>query len=203
MTRKGTSPNERQSAAGESPCWPRCFCCPRRRSADGPALDPDLPYQAQRSNPVSYDVDFSVIITAPSHTKKLCLWLPLPPSDAGQEVTEGSLTTFPMQVKPKVGREARYGNRFAYFEFAHPQGAQIIRHRFKVKVWELRWGVDRERVARVVRWPDGFDRYLRAEGSSALNDAGRRLLRDVVPRSHGEADDLAAVMGWVNDRLRP
>jgi len=171
------------------------------RPAEGPALDPDLPYQARRSDPVTYAVDFSVIITAPAHTKQLRVWLPLPPSDAGQEVTEGSLTTFPMQVKPKVGREAKYGNRFAYFEFAHPQGAQIIRHRFKVKVWELRWGVERARVTRVTRWPDGFDRYLRTDGSAALNDAGRRLLRDIVPRGRGEADDLAAIMGWVHDRL--
>ena len=55
-------------------------------------LDPNRPYQAKRSNPVSYDVDFAVVVTAPYHTKKLRVWLPLPQSDAAQEVTEGSIT---------------------------------------------------------------------------------------------------------------
>src|SRR5262249_4034433 len=64
-----------------------------------PALDPDLPYQARRSSPVTYDVDFSAIVTAPYHTKKLRVWLPLPQSDSGQEVEEVSLGSFPTEVK--------------------------------------------------------------------------------------------------------
>jgi hypothetical protein len=52
-----------------------------------PALDPALPYHAERSNPVTYDVDFSVVVTAPYDTRVLKVWLPMPPSDAGQQVT--------------------------------------------------------------------------------------------------------------------
>src|SRR5437660_1214658 len=84
-------------------------------AAAEPKLDPALPYQAKRSDPVTYDVDFSVVVTPPYHTKVLKVWLPLPQTDAGQEVEEGELTAFPMKMKPKIGREELYGNRFAYF----------------------------------------------------------------------------------------
>lgn len=38
-------------------------------------LDPELAYRATRSNTVTYNVDFSVIVTAPYKTKKLAVWL--------------------------------------------------------------------------------------------------------------------------------
>ena len=31
-----------------------------------PKLDPLLPYQAEKSNPVVYDVDYSIVVTAES-----------------------------------------------------------------------------------------------------------------------------------------
>ena len=31
--------------------------------------DPDQPYSATRSDPVTYDVDFRVVVTAPQNTK--------------------------------------------------------------------------------------------------------------------------------------
>jgi transglutaminase-like putative cysteine protease len=165
------------------------------------ALDPDLPYQAKRSTPVTYDVDFSAVVTAPYHTKKLRVWLPLPQTDAGQEVEEISLGSSPMEVKPKISREEKYGNRFAYFEFDHPEGAQRIRHRFKVKVWELRWEVDRSRVARVERWPAGFDRYLKPDQSIVMNDPLRRVLKGIVTDARGPAEELAAALTWAQDNL--
>src|SRR6516225_9257688 len=88
----------------------------------GPKLDPNLPYQAKRSSPVTYDVDFAVVVTAPYHTKKLKVWLPLPQSDAAQEVEEGTITTSPIKVTHKVAKEPAFGNQFAYFEFDHPEG---------------------------------------------------------------------------------
>src|SRR5690606_6744941 len=63
--------------------------------------DPEQPYEAVRSNPVTYQVDFSVVVTAPHHTEKLKVWLPIPLSDAGQEVSNSELQTFPMQVEPQ------------------------------------------------------------------------------------------------------
>ncbi|MBL8798940.1 MAG: hypothetical protein JNM56_33960, partial [Planctomycetia bacterium] len=65
-------------------------------------LRPDLPYQARRVNPVTYDVDFSAVVTPPYKCKTLKVWLPLPQSDAGQEVTEDELSSFPLAVKPQI-----------------------------------------------------------------------------------------------------
>src|SRR6266446_2243604 len=104
-------------------------------------LDPNLPYQAKKSNPVTYDVDFSVVVTPPYHSEVLKVWLPLPPSDAAQDVVEKKLTSFPIKVEPRVGQEETYGNQFAYFEFQNPEGAQIIRHQFQITVWELHWNL--------------------------------------------------------------
>jgi transglutaminase-like putative cysteine protease len=165
-------------------------------------LDPNLPYQAKKSNPVTYDVDFSVVVTPPYHSKVLKVWLPLPPSDAAQEVVEKKLTSFPIKVEPRVGQEETYGNQFAYFEFQNPEGAQIIRHQFKITVWELRWNLDPERVEKVERWPAAFDRYLRSDQSVLVDDRFRKIAHQIVPDRHGPARDLATVMNWVNGYMK-
>lgn len=167
-----------------------------------PAPDPNRPYQAHKSNPVTYDVDFAVVVTAPYHTKKFKVWLPMPQSDAAQEVAEGGLTTFPMKVTPRVGKEPVFGNQFAYFEFDHPEGGQIIRHKFKVKVWELRWGIDPAKVVSVKRWPAGFDRYLKSDRTVRVDDRFKTLAREIAPEGKNAAQDLAAVMTWLNKNMK-
>jgi transglutaminase-like putative cysteine protease len=163
--------------------------------------DPDLPYQAKKTKPVTYEVDFTAVVTAPAHTKLLKVWLPFPQSDAAQEVKEVDLSTFPMKITPRIAREDVFGNRFAYFEFDHPEGAQVIRHRFTVKVWELHWDIDPAVVAKVKKWPSGFDRYLRSDQSVKIDDQLRQTVRGIVPETQGEARDLAAVMTWVNGHI--
>ncbi len=115
---------------------------------------------------------------------------------------EQGIETFPMQVKPAIAREKVFGNRFAYFEFSHPEGAQIIRHRFQITVWELHWDLDPARVARVQRWPATFAPYLRSDHSVTVDDRLRKVAGEVVPQRHGEAQDLADLMTWVNRTLR-
>src|SRR5260370_7697274 len=92
-------------------------------------LAPNLTYQAKKSNPVTYDVDFSVVVTPPYHAKVLKVWLPLPPSDAAQEVVEKELTSFPIKVEPRVGQEETYVNQSPYFKFQNPEGPQIVHPR--------------------------------------------------------------------------
>ncbi len=178
--------------------------CPRAGSAadaKAPKLDPALPYQARLGNPVTYEVDFTVAITAAYHTKLLKVWLPLPQSNAGQKVKEKELTTFPAEVKPRIASEKTFGNTFAYFEFRHPQGAQIIRHRFTVTVWEMHWGIDPDKVVSVKSWPKAFDPYLRSDKSVVVDARLREALGRAVPKSRGEARDLADAMAWVNGHL--
>lgn len=169
---------------------------------DRPVLDPNMPYQARKANPVTYEVDFSVVVTAPYQTRLLKVWLPLASNDPGQEVEKSELSTFPADVKPRIGREEMFGNRFAYFEFARPEGAQVIRHRFRIKVWELHWDVDPDRVAQVDRWPDSFHPYLRSEPWLVVDERFERLARQIVPERRGPARDLVAVMDWANRTLR-
>jgi transglutaminase-like putative cysteine protease len=168
------------------------------QAADDAALNPNLPYQAEKSNPVTYDVDFSAIVTAPYKTKLLRVWLPLPQSDAGQEVTEGVISTSPIKVEPKIGSEKVFGNTFAYFEFKEPQGAQIIRHTFKVKVSELRWNIDPNKIVSVATWPQSFECYLKGEAQAVVtDDRFTKLLGEIVPQKGNPLKDMSTVMDWV------
>ncbi|HEY3395617.1 MAG TPA: transglutaminase domain-containing protein [Lacipirellulaceae bacterium] len=166
-------------------------------------LSPELPYQATRANPVNYEVDFSVVVTPPYKAELLKVWLPMPQSDFGQEVTEGELSSFPIRVEPQVASEPEYGNKFAYFEFHRPEGAQIVRHRFKIKVWELRWNLDSEEIAAPANWPNTFDRYRQSDEQSVMVDERfTKLVREIVPQPGNPLNDLTTVMNWVNANLK-
>jgi transglutaminase-like putative cysteine protease len=167
-----------------------------------PELDPNLPYQARKANPVSYEVDYSVVVTAPYHTKTLKVWLPLPQSDAGQEVELGQVSAFPQKVKPEVATEKVFGNKFAYLEFDHPEGAQVIHHQFKIKVWELRWDIDATKVVRVDKWPASFDLYLKSDRAVFVDDRFQKTAREIVGTSKGAAQDLDEVMDWLQKNMK-
>ena len=168
-------------------------------SDDVQELDPSQPYSAKRSNPVEYDVEFQVIVTAPYKTKLLRVWLPIPTSDHGQELLASELTTFPESMTPQIADEPVFGNRFAYFEFANPQGGQIIKHKLKIKVWELRWNIEPANVQRVTKWPTSFEPYQRNETQAIVADTRfEKLLLQIVPNRHGGLQDLDAVMTWVS-----
>jgi transglutaminase-like putative cysteine protease len=175
--------------------------CTAGESADVPTLDPDSAYTAEQSNPVTYDVDFAAVVTAPNHAKVLKVWLPLPQTDSAQQVEEKELSSYPMQVQPRVAKEKTFGNQFAYFEFTKPEGAQMVRHKFKITVHELRWNLDPEKVTRVARWPDSFAPYLRSDKSVVVDGRLRKVLKEVEPESHGPAKDLTDAMEWVDNHL--
>jgi transglutaminase-like putative cysteine protease len=160
-----------------------------------------LPYRARRSDPVTHEVDFSVVVTAPYHTKVLKVWLPLPQSDAGQEISESELSTFPMEVMPKIAAEPVYGNRFAYFEFAKPEGAQIIRHKFRATVWDLHWDVDPAGIVAVEKWPDDFEAYLRPQSITKKKEFDD-LVQQIVAKRTTAAQDMFLVMDWVDANLK-
>lgn len=167
----------------------------------GAEPDPDQPSTAVRAEPVTYDVDFRVIITAPQGTRKLRVWVPVPPSDHGQQVEPGAFATFPTEVKPAVHAEPVFGNRFAYFEFDAPQGAQVIAHTFRATVWEERWGVDPAKVTRPERWPAGFDPYRRGERLVLVDDRVRKLAGDLAGGRPNPAAELDAILSWAHDNL--
>ncbi|MBI2803782.1 MAG: transglutaminase domain-containing protein [Planctomycetes bacterium] len=167
-----------------------------------PALDPRMPLQGKKSNPVTYDIDFSVVVTAPYQTKTLKVWLAMPQSDVGQTIEASQLCTFPMKVAPKVAQEKVHGNQFAYFEFDRPKGAQIIRHKFKATIHEMRWHIDPAKVAKIERWPVAFDLYRKSDRSVTVDARLQKLVLDVVRRSTNESDDLASIMRWVSGYMK-
>jgi transglutaminase-like putative cysteine protease len=171
-------------------------------TAAQPALDPNSPSRAQRSNPVTYDVDFSVVVTAPYKTELLRVWLPLPQSNEAQAITGRRLGSFPIGVEPKIAREPVHGNEFAYFEFKKPEGAQMLRHQFRARVFEERWNLDPAQVETVERWPDAFVANLRPQADAAANSQFQTVLGELVPKRQGPASDLFSVMSWVDREMK-
>lgn len=165
-------------------------------------LDPAQPYQARKSDPVTHEVDFSVVVTPPYHCKVLKVWLPIPRSDLAQElIGESNFSSFPEKVEPTIHTEPVYGNRFAYFEFDRPAGAQIIRHRFKVKLWALHWDLDPAKVASVPSWPGSFAPYLRTQPIEDREEF-QGVLQSIVPRPSNPGKDLFQVIDWIEKNLR-
>ena len=158
-------------------------------------------YQAQRSDPIKHRVDLMLTVTPPYRCKVLKVWVPVPRDDFAQEVSESYFSTFPEKVVPQISTEKVYGNRFAYFEFHNPQGAQIIRQIFTATVWNLHWDVDPESVAQVEAWPDDFRLYLQPQ---KLDDEAefQKTLRKIVPQSQGGVSDMQTVMRWIDENLQ-
>ncbi|MFO0902790.1 MAG: transglutaminase domain-containing protein [Pirellulales bacterium] len=166
-------------------------------------LDPDQPYSAERSNEATYDVDFAVVVTPPYGAKRLQVWLPIPPSDAAQQVSDSRLSSFPLRIEPQVEREPKFGNTFAYFEFDRPQGAQIVRHQFRIRVAELRWNVEASKVEAVADWPAGFSLYQRSETQAVVvNDKVRNLLDQIVPQRRDPLANFTDILSWAQDNLQ-
>ncbi|MBM3500653.1 MAG: transglutaminase domain-containing protein, partial [Armatimonadetes bacterium] len=141
------------------------------------------------------DVEFTVVVTPPYHTSKLQVWLPVPQSDSAQEVTGYSVTTYPLEVRAQLEAEPLYGNTFAYLEFDHPEGAQLIRQTYRVTTRELRWQLGNP--ARVTEWPESFGKYLRSDASVTLGDQLTALAREIVPTPGDPREDLARILDWV------
>jgi hypothetical protein len=163
-------------------------------------LRPDLPYRARRSDPVTHEVNFSVVVTPPYHCKLLRVWLPLAQSDFAQQVDDIRLETFPEHVEPQIGVEPVYGNKFAYFEFHEPQGAQVIRLRMAAKLWNLDWSVEPQRVQNVARWHESFRPYLQPQPVARKGDFDA-LLADIVRHSTAAGSELVNVMQWIDENL--
>lgn len=163
-------------------------------------LTPWLDYQARLSEPITHQVDFRVVVTPPYDCQVLRVWLPLPPSHAGQQVVDSSLSTFPDEVQPQIGTEPVYGNTFAYFEFRRPRGAQILRHAFTVQLWEFHWDVDPARVRVLEAWPESFAPYLQPQGMTRQAEF-TSLLQELVPRRTSGAGDLRRVLEWVDQNV--
>jgi transglutaminase-like putative cysteine protease len=163
-------------------------------------LDPAERYTAKRGDAVGYDVEFRVTVTAPQNTKMLKVWVPVPPSDGGQKIDRLTFDTFPTSTRPTLYAEPVFGNTFAYFEFADPQGGQIITQTFHATVWELNWAVDAAKVRPVTEWPKSFDPFRRGESLIKVDDRYQKLAAEIAGAA-GPGERLFAVTDWVQQNL--
>ena len=176
-----------------------CLCVTAISAADDTHLKASADYSARRYDPINHEVDLMITVTPPYHCKVLKVWVPIPQSDFAQQVGESQFSTFPDNVEPQISEEPVYGNRFAYFEFHDPHGAQVIRHRVDARVWNLRWDVDSDNVDRVNRWPTGFAPYLKPQ---SIDDEKQfqKVLHEIVAPDEDTAD-MATVMRWIDENL--
>lgn len=165
-------------------------------------LNPHLPCQGKLSHPVTFEVDLSVVVTAPYHTKVLKIWFPIPPSDRMQQVSNSKFSTFPVEIQPKIGKEEVFGNQFAYFEIKNPQGGQLIRHRFTIKTHQVEWNVDAAKVPVVKEWPKSFQPYLRGDNSVVVDDRFIKAAKEISGESSNAAKGLSKVMDWLQANMK-
>ncbi|QGJ70960.1 Transglutaminase [Planctomycetales bacterium 10988] len=165
-------------------------------------LTPQMPYSSENSDPIQHTIDFSVVVTPPYHCEVLKVWLPIPQTNEAQQIGASQFSTFPMNVDPQVNTEPVYGNKFAYFEFHHPQGAQIIRHRFAATIWNQHWNVDLRNIRQIEKWPNAFSPYLKPQPLTDESQFRELLLKEVVPVRQGGAKDLPQVISWIDDHLQ-
>ena len=122
----------------------------------GPGDGTKSPLAPAKTSVAKFNVDFRVAIMAPAKTRKLRVWVPLPPSTATQVVTESEFRTFPREHQPQLTREPTFGNAFAYFEIDSPDGALEIQHTFAAEIAQLDWDVDYSKVANAASWPQAL-----------------------------------------------
>ena len=79
----------------------------------GPGDGTKSPLAPAKTSVAKFNVDFRVAIMAPAKTRKLRVWVPLPPSTATQVVTESEFRTFPREHQPQLTREPTFGNASA------------------------------------------------------------------------------------------
>lgn len=144
----------------------------------GPRIGPVQP--AERTNPVTYDISAQIVFTPPVGTKVAHVWLVKPPDDPGQEVLS-------FETEPQPTLEAPdpiYGNHLLYFRLDNPEGAQVIRYRLKIRVYELRWNLDPHKVA--VHIEPVMPEWLRSESRVVADDP---RVRAVAMKAVGETTD--------------
>lgn len=177
--------------------------------AAGPAIehsladDLDVHHQnsGRFSQEISYEVDLRIVVMPPEKTKRLRVWVPLPQSDNLQTVSGSHLSVFPQAVKPQIGVEKIHRNKFAYFEFSSPAGAQVIRHRFTAKLAQVNWGLDLAKIRAADKWPDSFAPYLENRFDDSTGQQFDSVLSRIVPEKDGTAIDVRKIIRWTEDNL--
>ena len=164
-------------------------------------LLPTQPYQGEFGESITHTIDFRAIVTPPYHAHKLEVWLPIPTSDSIQEVKSLEISTFPMEVEPQIATESKFGNKFAYFVFDEPKGAQIIQHRFQVTTKSVNWNIEASKVQAIETWPKEFDPYLKSDDAISVTSEIQDVLSSFAPEKKQQYSNLTGAMNWIDKNL--
>lgn len=97
-------------------------------------MNPDPQYLKQADSR-TFDVVYTAQITdVPPGTDKLCVWVPVPQDTSVQKISK---LTF-KDPQPKIGTEAKYGNRIAHWEIDKPAGTVEVTYSFTCTRNELK-----------------------------------------------------------------
>lgn len=163
-------------------------------------LSVETPLTATKGPTATFEVDSRIAITAPAGTKKLRVWIPLPPTTGTQVIRNRRIETFPREVDPQIAKEPTFGNQFAYLEFDSPAGGQEIRHTFVAEIAQLKWSVDYAAIEAPRQWPDAFDPYRRADPRSEQANDYRQILGEIQSAT-SESEQLMNAIRWVDNNL--
>ncbi len=89
-----------------------------------------------------------------------------------------------------------------YFEFHQPEGGQIIRHRFRIKAWEVHWAINPASVCQVDHWPATFDPYLKSDAAVAVSADVSAIAKIIAPESKNPILGLDSAMDWLEQNMR-
>ena len=168
---------------------------------DKASLSVETPLIAMKGPTATFEVDSRIAITAPAGTKKLRVWIPLPPTTGTQVIRNRRIETFPREIEPQIAEEPTFGNQFAYLEFDSPAGGQEIRHTFVAEIAQLNWDVDYASIEAPRSWPDAFDPYRQADPRSDQANDYREILGEIQSAATSESEQLMNAIRWVDDNL--
>jgi len=134
-----------------------------------------------------FEFTYQVRVPAlPAGSGALRLWIPLPPSDRYQTITGLRIES---RVKYKIGREAEYGNRYAYFEVdpQHAASGFEILMRFQVTRREHRVELARGRAGKPEPAGPLMARFLQPDKLVPLNGVIAELAKQ---ETQGVSDPL-------------
>ena len=154
-----------------------------------------------KTSVAKFNVDFRVTIMAPAKTRKLRVWVPLPPSTATQVVRDSEFRTFPSKHQPQLTREPTFGNAFAYFEIDSPDGALEIQHTFTAEVAQLDWGVDYSKVANAASWPQAFEVFQKPDVRSERAKDYKDIVGQIQSVSNEKSKQFMKAIEWVDQHL--
>ncbi len=148
-----------------------------------------------------FKVDFRVAIKAPAKTRKLRVWVPLPPTTDNQKVWDRHFMTFPRDLQPEIALEPSFGNEFAYFEIDAPDGPLEIRHTFMAEIAQLDWGVDYSKVANIASWPRAFEVFQTPDARSERAKDYTDVVQQIQAVSDQKSKQFIRAIEWVDQNL--